>query len=1378
MRKDRRAIALMLAFGMAFWAIPFQSVSGATESKIPKFSVKSDSKSASSKKDTLKSVPNQVVVQYKEGAVTTEEMTAKEKSRAGKARVAKSFGTAMQEKTSIGTTRAKNTLGQQAKILESALSGNYEIQDTVAFDSKAGSKDDEVISVIESDEYSTDTLVKKLSSNPNVEKAEPNYIFQASGLQEDTGWNDEYLNTSWQLGKQGILATEGWKAYDSTKEKSSDDVVVAVIDTGIDYNHEELKNHMWKAPKGFKLTGTYGHDFVQEEGDLLSALLGIEAPEDPDGIDPMDQNGHGTHCAGIIAAQANNGSGIAGVFGGDKTSDTPGIKLMGVRVLDSNGSGSFSDVIKGFYYVTRARKLGVNVRAVNCSLGGAVDSSIFDSVIDQAGAAGIVTVTAAGNDALDNDAEQNAPSNSVSDYNVAVAASDEDGTLASYSNYGKNNVDVVAPGSNILSSVCYDNYVPWLYSADQLKKNTEFFGKFTTDSKKSDDTYVPVSGKDRNGTDITGMKEFGGAETAAYHVDGSKGKSELSLCSSDNGTMSASGNDTSLQWKIKDAKAGDTFVLYFPYSPGGSGVNNARHENIAYNTVTQEGTMGALVTGDMNVAVGDDGEMEEVNLAEDRSDSAELVSDTLNSVWRTDGFQSSALKFADSQKFGFGIAYQAVTDGDVTISIDSMGISKKNADEDSFGKYALESGTSMATPVVTGSVALIAAMNPKADAKQLRSILFQTTDNKYKNDVSTGGGIDFSEYSVDNVSAKPALRTVTVNRKNNTVTLEGAAFGTSPKVTAVNPVQKTRQEIASKDVTVSGNSITIRNASSYHLAGSQITFTVDNGTKSGQGTFYLVKGESKYKSEFTLTGDEVNEGAEDETRKKSGKITADDDDTEGDEEGESEYEMEWIPNPTKLVGYSSDSGDLYTVSKKGYELVGEELEDSIQKYATKQAKKKSLWKLEKGESLSITPITNAAYMHGMVYEVVSCDLGDRVSYLLVGKKISGENPKWTVYSDTLSDSGNMPATISTDTPMTASLVGLNGTLYLAGGAEKTEKGITPVTDTWLCTPKSGATWRKGGSLPSGLYGGRTVSGNGKVYYVMGRDKSGVNYNVMAYNGKSWTKAGTLPTALNEDLNQDEYKNSQLSCAVGTDGKGILFGGISTDGMGDTFRFNWKTGKCEALGYTFWGKLQEVGSRGATVGGKFYVENQIYDEDGLSADEFKSISVANAYRTFKVKKSGKGSGSVGGVTGIQNGEKTTVTITPSKGSYIYSYSIKGYGIKKSYKAPKAASKKAAKRTLTATKDATIQVHFGKICTKVKMNKKSLKLKRGKSYKLKASANGTNSKVTWKVSNKRLASVSKKGRVTIKKSARKGQKVKVIARSKENRKLKAICVIRIK
>ena len=1367
----KKLTVLALACGMTISMMPFQAAA-TTESELPNLAASAKGSrltgAVNSGKKYPECVPNQVVVQYKEGAVTTDAPTTKEKKMARRAATAESFGSAMKEKSGERQKKAENTLGQQAEILEKSLD-KYEIQDTIALTPTKSSEDETVISVVSSKDGSAKTLAKELEKNPEIKNAEPNYIFEAKDTGNRTGWNDEYLRTAWHL--DGIHASAGWEAYDKTAEKSAKDVVVAVMDTGIDYEHEELKSHMWKAPKGFKLTGTYGHDFVEEEADFWDILLGGNASDDPDGIDPMDQNGHGTHCAGIIAAQANNGTGTAGVFGSDKSGDSSGIRLMGIRVLDSDGSGTLSGILKGFYYTIRAKQLGVNLKAINCSFGADVDSDIYDSVIDEAGKAGILTICAAGNETSDNDLIANAPANTGSDYGVSVAASAEDGTLASYSNYGKRNVDVMAPGTNILSSVSYPNYTPWLYSADKVKQLSEYYGEFNKDSIK-ENGITPVTGTDASGKSIDGMKEFGAAVTGKKLSKGSKGKAELTIDESEDANFRASGDKIALKWKITGAKNGDMFLLYFPYEKSGESDGSNTYCNIAYRTITQGGGSGFFIAGDIAADVSDQGTIQSLNVA---SEDINQTDSSMNDVWRAEGNTDLlSASGAKGENFGLGFIYQVGDEGDATIEISSLGISKAGADADQFGKYALFSGTSMATPVVTGSVALIAAMNPTADAKQLKSILYQTTNDRYKNEVSTGGGIDFDEYTANSVSAKPAVRSAKVDPKKNQVILEGAGFGTHPEITVTNTVQDTKRDIASKDVSSDGSKITISNASSYNLAGSSIAFSIKNGEKTGRGTFYLVKGNAEYKKEFVLS-DEAEERSDAAARNKSSSskdLLDDEEDASSDGDN-----VQWIPNDIRKLGYDAGSGNLYTVDKNDYDQVGQSLDDAVTKYAKSQEKKHFLWKLKKGERPEITLVTNATYMRGNVYEVICCDLGDRKTYMLVGMDLTGSKKNWTVYSDTLIDKGSMPSTIDEESAGCTALAGMNGNLYLTGGAKKEGKKIMPSAETWSCPVKSGAVWKKKANLPEGLYDGKAFAQNGKLYYVLGRNSNGLNYDVMAFNGSKWQKAGTLPKVLNTTLTQDVFEQNLVSCAVGLDAKGIVFGGASSDGKGDTYRFNTSTGKTEALSYTLWGKGQETAAYGSSAGNRFYAEYVSYDDD-ITYETFKSIPVESAYRTFKVKKSGKGSGTVTGTAGVLNGETITLKITPKKGSYVYSYSISRYGKKKSFKKPTSAAKKGQSIKLKATKDATITVHFGKICTKVKMNRKSVSLKRGKSIKLKASANGTNRSVIWTVSNRKYAKVTKSGKVTIRRSARRGAKIRVTARSKENRKLKAVCVVKVR
>lgn len=175
----KKLTVLALACGMTISMMPFQAAA-ATESELPNLAASAKGSrltgSVNSGKKYPECVPNQVVVQYKEGAVTTDAPTAKEKKMARRAATADSFGSAMKEKSGDRQKKAENTLGQQAAILEKSLN-KYEIQDTIALTPTKSSDDETVISIVSSKDGSAKTLAKELEKNPEIENAEPNYIF-------------------------------------------------------------------------------------------------------------------------------------------------------------------------------------------------------------------------------------------------------------------------------------------------------------------------------------------------------------------------------------------------------------------------------------------------------------------------------------------------------------------------------------------------------------------------------------------------------------------------------------------------------------------------------------------------------------------------------------------------------------------------------------------------------------------------------------------------------------------------------------------------------------------------------------------------------------------------------------------------------------------------------------------------------------------------------------------------------------------------------------------------------------------------------------------------------------------------------------------------
>lgn len=253
------------------------------------------------------------------------------------------------------------------------------------------------------------------------------------------GPNDPLFAEQWSLrntgqnnGKAGadICAARAW-----AKTTGSNEVVVAVLDTGVDYRHSDLAGNIWTRPAELA-------PYSDRELGTFDDRHGFDA-EAQDG-DPMDDNGHGTHCAGIVGAEGDNGDGIAGV--------NWHVQIMPLKFLGANGSGSLRNAIECINYVIARKRAGVNVRIISASWGSLAYSRALEDAIRRAGEEGILFVAAAGNSSTNNDRLPHYPSNYDLPNVVSVAALDRRDTLARFSNYGVKTVHLAAPGAEILST--------------------------------------------------------------------------------------------------------------------------------------------------------------------------------------------------------------------------------------------------------------------------------------------------------------------------------------------------------------------------------------------------------------------------------------------------------------------------------------------------------------------------------------------------------------------------------------------------------------------------------------------------------------------------------------------------------------------------------------------------------------------------------------------------------------------------------------------------------------------------------------------------------------------------------------------------------------
>ena len=270
---------------------------------------------------------------------------------------------------------------------------------------------------------------KYLARSGDVEYVEANTIIRAIETPNDSSYSELW-------GMEKIQAEKAWEVG-----KGSNSILVGVIDTGLDYNHPDLRKNAWRNPGeiGLDKNGVdkSRNGIDDDNNGYIDDFRGWDFVNNDN--DPMDDNRHGTHCAGTIGAIGNNEKGVVGV--------NWEVSLVGIKFLSGSGSGSLADAVKAIDYAT---ELGVFL--TNNSWGGGGYSQAMYDAIERAQKADILFIAAAGNSGTNNDEQPHYPSSYNLPNVIAVAASTIEDKLASFSQYGFNSVHLAAPGKDILST--------------------------------------------------------------------------------------------------------------------------------------------------------------------------------------------------------------------------------------------------------------------------------------------------------------------------------------------------------------------------------------------------------------------------------------------------------------------------------------------------------------------------------------------------------------------------------------------------------------------------------------------------------------------------------------------------------------------------------------------------------------------------------------------------------------------------------------------------------------------------------------------------------------------------------------------------------------
>lgn len=597
-----------------------------------------------------------------------------------------------------------NSFVNDLKINANSVFNKYKIEDKIEFEKLDKDNSSDIsVAVVSSEEYSTEELIEKLNEKSWVISAIPNYQFKTSGLT-----NDENADVQWALQNDGHFAGTAGDDIKPITTSSEEEKVIAIVDTGVDYTNEDLVNMMWENPFDEEtLPGKHGYDFVNDDDD------------------PMDDFGHGTHCAGIAAAEANNGVGISGAVVGASN-----IKIMALKVGDSKGSMDLNDIISAYQYILQAQELGVNIVSINNSwgtvlqLGIGQDTAIqnmkdlFEQILGQLGENGALSVFAAGNNGLelDEDGVYNSgskrylafPACLENDYEITVAATDSNDELAYFSNYG-DVVDMAAPGVDIFSTYMSGS----TFNPTSAKKEEYcLYEDFEGDSSNVMDRIRPYIPSSESGElvlndassicslEVTDEKFYGDSGKALkISVDNSKSNKEVDLrfSLSELGIPDFSTYAISLDlYVIEDTNGAGTKLANYGYIYNGGCQASLENENFDF----------FYDLGATNIC--ESGYWQH-----------------LNGVYLQKDYEPC--EYLDVIIYNLG-------KGEYTLYIDNLVITNDLGDDymQVLTPYELKSGTSMSAPYVTASAAVASNQYENYSVKEIKDLILNGTRDEEK----------------------------------------------------------------------------------------------------------------------------------------------------------------------------------------------------------------------------------------------------------------------------------------------------------------------------------------------------------------------------------------------------------------------------------------------------------------------------------------------------------------------------------------------------------------------------------------------------------------------------------------------------------------------